>query len=94
MVLQKTKVLIMRMLGFPVKVIKGGSYLCAPNYCMRMEFWTGQRLVIAVVADTHWLGTGKINEVISVFVLMNQDKELLLSYEDEEVYALGLTTFN
>ena len=21
--------------GFPVKVIKGGSYLCAPNYCMR-----------------------------------------------------------
>lgn len=21
--------------GFPVRVIKGGSYLCAPNYCMR-----------------------------------------------------------
>ena len=23
--------------GFPIKVIKGGSFLCAPNYCMRFR---------------------------------------------------------
>ena len=46
-----------------------------------------------VRAGSHWPATpdsGKINEAwdrLFLERLMNQDKELLLSYEDEEVYA-------
>ena len=39
--------------GLPIKVIKGGSYLCAPNYCMRY------RPAARQAADTG-LGTGHI----------------------------------
>lgn len=39
--------------GFPVRVIKGGSYLCAPNYCMRYR-------PAARHAQDTGLGTGHI----------------------------------
>jgi formylglycine-generating enzyme required for sulfatase activity len=39
--------------GFPAKVIKGGSYLCAPNYCMRYR-------PAARHAQDTGLGTGHI----------------------------------